>query len=135
MAIKAFILRLVISIVVAAPVAYLVSSNMVEGFALSALVIAIAALIAQFAGRKVVSEEMEDTREYGTVKWFNTNKGFGFLTRENGEDVFVHFRAIRGRGRRFLQEGQKVKFIVVDSQKGLQAEDVSILDDNGEVDD
>ena len=73
-------------------------------------------------------EEFEDDdREHGTVKWFNVSKGFGFITRENGDDVFVHFRNIRGRGHRALSEGQQVKFHTRDSDKGLQAEDVSIL--------
>ncbi len=64
-------------------------------------------------------------RETGTVKWFNESKGFGFITRESGPDVFVHFRAITGSGFRTLAEGQKVTFKVVDGQKGPQAEDVS----------
>ena len=70
-----------------------------------------------------------DDREAGSVKWFNVSKGFGFITRENGDDVFVHFRNIRGRGHRSLNEGQRVKFYVRQSDKGLQAEDVSILRD------
>ena len=61
----------------------------------------------------------------GTVKWFNESKGFGFISRENGPDVFVHFRAINGTGFRTLQEGQHVSFTVVQGQKGLQAEDVT----------
>jgi CspA family cold shock protein len=69
----------------------------------------------------------DDDREQGSVKWFNVSKGFGFITRENGDDVFVHFRNIRGRGHRSLSEGQQVKFHTRDSDKGLQAEDVSIL--------
>jgi cold shock protein len=64
-------------------------------------------------------------RQTGTVKWFNDAKGFGFITRENGPDVFVHFRAISGTGHRSLAEGQKVSFRVVQGQKGLQAEDVT----------
>ncbi len=63
-------------------------------------------------------------REIGTVKWFNDAKGFGFISREDGPDVFVHFRAIQGTGFRSLQEGQKVSFKVVEGQKGLQAEEV-----------
>lgn len=64
-------------------------------------------------------------REQGTVKWFNDSKGFGFIQRESGEDIFVHFRAIQGEGYRSLQEGQKVEFIVTEGQKGLQAEEVT----------
>lgn len=70
----------------------------------------------------------EGPRETGTVKWFNTTKGFGFISRDQGEDVFVHFRAIRGDGHRVLEEGQRVEFIVAHREKGLQAEDVEPLD-------
>lgn len=69
-----------------------------------------------------------DERELGTVKWFNTSKGFGFISRDQGEDVFVHFRAIRGEGHRVLTEGQRVEFVVAHREKGLQAEDVDTLD-------
>jgi CspA family cold shock protein len=63
-------------------------------------------------------------REVGTVKWFNDAKGFGFISRENGEDVFVHFRSIQTQGFKSLQEGQKVSFTVTRGQKGLQADAV-----------
>lgn len=63
-------------------------------------------------------------RETGTVKWFNTSKGFGFISRDSGDDVFVHFRAIRGEGHRVLVEGQRVEFSIMMRDKGLQAEDV-----------
>ncbi|PRY63079.1 putative cold-shock DNA-binding protein [Vreelandella songnenensis] len=69
-----------------------------------------------------------DGREEGEVKWFNTNKGYGFITRDNGEDVFVHFRAIRGRGPRMLAEGQIVRYHVIKNDRGLQADDVSIIE-------
>jgi len=52
-------------------------------------------------------------RETGTVKWFNDTKGFGFISRESGDDVFVHFSSIRGEGYRSLEEGKKVEFVVV----------------------
>lgn len=68
-------------------------------------------------------------RETGTVKWFNTVKGFGFISRDSGEDIFVHFRAIRGEGHRILEEGERVEFYVMQRDKGLQAEDVVRLDD------
>jgi len=64
--------------------------------------------------------------EQGTVKWFNGAKGFGFLSRPNGEDVFVHFSAIQANGFRSLEEGQSVTFNVVTGPKGLQAENVRI---------
>ncbi len=63
-------------------------------------------------------------REQGTVKWFNDAKGFGFLTREEGPDVFVHFRAVEGKGFKSLAEGQRVSFTVTDGPKGPQAEAV-----------
>ena len=62
--------------------------------------------------------------EQGTVKWFNDAKGFGFLSRINGQDVFVHFSAIQSEGFRSLQEGQAVTFNVVAGPKGPQAENV-----------
>jgi len=68
--------------------------------------------------------EIGDGREVGTVKWFNAAKGFGFITRENGDDVFVHFRSIQGKGHRSLGEGQRVAFEVTDGDKGLQAIEV-----------
>ena len=66
-------------------------------------------------------------RETGTVKWFNDAKGFGFISRESGEDVFVHFRAIQTDGFKTLKEDQKVSFVVVEGQKGLQADAVEPL--------
>ncbi|WP_394561041.1 cold shock domain-containing protein membrane protein [Aquipseudomonas alcaligenes] len=70
--------------------------------------------------------ESDDNRESGTVKWFNTSKGFGFISRDSGDDIFVHFRAIRGEGHRILVEGQRVEFSVMQRDKGLQAEDVIV---------
>ena len=69
------------------------------------------------------------SRESGVVKWFNESKGFGFIQRESGDDIFVHFRAIRGDGFRTLRDGQKVEFAGVEGQKGFQAEDVQSLED------
>ncbi|MDF3931627.1 cold-shock protein [Pseudomonas citronellolis] len=66
-------------------------------------------------------------RQTGTVKWFNDAKGFGFITQESGGDLFVHFRSIQGNGFKSLQEGQKVSFIVVEGQKGLQADEVQVI--------
>ncbi|HVO98599.1 MAG TPA: cold shock domain-containing protein [Bryobacteraceae bacterium] len=65
-------------------------------------------------------------KETGTVKWFNAAKGYGFLARENGEDVFVHYSAIESTGYRTLEEGARVQFIVKQGPKGLQAEQVSL---------
>ena len=97
-------------------------------FAIVVVTVALVCLLAVLISQSEVLEE--DDREEGVVKWFNVSKGFGFLTREDGEDVFVHFRSIRGRGHRSLQEGQRVLFGVVESSKGLQAEDVTILRQN-----
>ena len=63
----------------------------------------------------------------GTVKWFNGGKGYGFLSQEGGEDVFVHFSAIQGEGFRNLEEGQKVEFSITKGPKGLQAADVKVI--------
>jgi len=62
--------------------------------------------------------------EKGTVKWFNAEKGYGFISRENGEDVFVHFSAIMMEGFKTLEEGQEVAFEIVDGEKGPQATNV-----------
>jgi len=64
----------------------------------------------------------------GVVKWFSDEKGFGFIEREDGPDVFVHFRQINGEGRRSLHDGQKVTFEVTQGQKGPQAENVTAVD-------
>ncbi|MDT8879982.1 cold-shock protein [Halomonas saccharevitans] len=74
-----------------------------------------------------LAEVEDDDREIGEVKWFNVNKGYGFITRDDGEDVFVHFRAIRGRGHRTLAEGQKVRYHVIQNERGLQADDVTVI--------
>ena len=66
-------------------------------------------------------------KEQGTVKWFNGSKGYGFIERAEGEDVFVHFNAIVGEGYRNLEEGQRVEFDVEQGQKGLQAANVVVI--------
>ena len=66
-------------------------------------------------------------RVTGTVKWFNGGKGYGFIARAEGADVFVHFSAIQGEGFRNLEEGQSVEFNVEQGQKGLQATNVSVV--------
>jgi len=67
-------------------------------------------------------------REKGTVRWFNPKKGYGFISREDGEDVFVHFSSIQDQGFRTLGEGDQVEFEVASSEKGLEAKDVKLLD-------
>ena len=71
-------------------------------------------------------QQGENVKETGTVKWFNAGKGFGFIQRDNGEDVFVHFSAIEASGYRTLDEGARVSFIVKRGPKGLQAEQVTL---------
>ena len=66
-------------------------------------------------------------KEQGTVKWFNGSKGYGFIERDNGEDVFVHYTAIVAEGYRNLEEGQRVEFVVKQGQKGPQAEEVVVI--------
>lgn len=63
-------------------------------------------------------------REVGTVKWFHNGKGYGFITREEGEDIFVHFSEVAMEGYKKLEEGQKVEFTVAEGEKGLQAQEV-----------
>jgi cold shock protein len=77
--------------------------------------------------RNINSKDIKNQMEQGTVKWFNSDKGFGFISRENGEDVFVHFSAIQSNGYRSLQEGQAVSFDVKRGPKGWQAENVQVL--------
>lgn len=92
-----------------------------------------------FADRKAVKAAAKKTsqsasraasdpnRETGIVKWFDSNKGYGFITRSMGEDIFVHFRSIKGNGYRSLYEGQSVDFVVTEGSKGPQAEDIHIV--------
>ena len=97
-------------------------------FSLVAALIAVALHlgISFYKSSPVVASPSYDmsNRDTGTVKWFNTSKGFGFISRDSGDDIFVHFRAIRGEGHRVLVEGQRVEFSVMNRDKGLQAEDV-----------
>jgi CspA family cold shock protein len=86
------------------------------------------ALQSVIANRRFVESIPTGPREEGTVKWFNSTKGFGFITREDGEDVFVHYRSIRGRNRYLLREGATVSYVLGRSGKGPQAEDVDLAD-------
>lgn len=81
----------------------------------------------QEGATEVVDEsDADDGRETGQVKWFNRTKGFGFIIRDSGGEVFVHHRNIRGSGRRSLKDGEFVRFKVATHDKGLQAEEVSV---------
>jgi cold shock protein len=73
------------------------------------------------------TEKSTQLKEQGTVKWFNASKGFGFIQRQSGEDVFVHFSAIQSEGYKSLNEGQAVEFEVTRGPKGLQAANVAAL--------
>jgi CspA family cold shock protein len=66
-------------------------------------------------------------RIQGTVKWFNSSKGYGFISQENGEDVFVHYKSIIGDGYKTLNENDKVEFVVTDGEKGPQAAEVEVI--------
>ncbi len=68
-----------------------------------------------------------EQRETGTVKWFHNDKGYGFISRENGDDLFVHYSAINGDGYRSLEEGEDVEFEITEGEKGLQAIEVTRL--------
>lgn len=67
-------------------------------------------------------------RIQGTVKWFNSSKGYGFISQENGEDVFVHYKSIIGEGYKTLNENDKVEFVVTEGQKGPQAAEVQVIE-------
>ncbi|WP_176503598.1 cold-shock protein [Cobetia sp. 5-11-6-3] len=109
----------------------------IEGFELAYAAAAVAVFILLLVATLAIpvltprsaalAEVEDDDREIGEVKWFNVNKGYGFVTRESGEDVFVHFRAIRGKGHRTLAEGQKVRYHVISNERGLQADDVTVI--------
>lgn len=68
------------------------------------------------------------TRTQGTVKWFNADKGFGFISQPNGDDLFVHYSEIQSSGYRSLEEGAKVEFEITQGKKGLQASAVKVID-------
>lgn len=120
--------------------AFLSSGNGTVFYVLAWIVFLAASLITSIAGDTTKTatdsdfeqdsnnaEDGPEGAESGTVKWFNVNKGFGFITTDAGEDVFVHFRSIRGHGRRSLRQGQLVRFDLSDGDKGKQADNVSVL--------
>lgn len=129
--------KLVISLVVAAvasTAATLIQGGTIPDLPLiacfCAATLATAALVSMPAssGEPTGLDDEASGREKGKVKWFNVTKGFGFIIKDDGDEIFVHYRAIRGEGRRQLRDGQRVAFVVTDSEKGPQAEDVVALD-------
>lgn len=127
--------RLIISLVVSLAVYFLLNTivHQLSGaaqqgaaFAIIFIGVAIAAFSAG-GSRAAASASSSSGTETGTVKWFNVKKGYGFITRDSGDDVFVHYRNIVGSGRRAISDGQRVSFIVIDGDKGLQADEVEAL--------
>jgi cold shock protein len=134
--------RLIVSLVIAAITATLTNALLINGGVNQLLLLLITFFIATAATALIVGRSAgtnasvietrpnkqpapdATAREHGTVKWFNVSKGFGFIVKDDGEEIFVHFRSIRGEGRRSLRDGQSVSFIVAQSDKGPQAEDV-----------
>ncbi len=134
-------LSLVLSIIGASVLMFLLPSFGMEPLAGSELeagvliaIVIIVILYAQGALQSVIANRRFEPvvpsgpREEGTVKWFNSTKGFGFITREDGEDVFVHYRSVRGKNRYLLREGAIVTYVLGQSGKGPQAEDVDLAD-------
>lgn len=115
--------------------AQLIESNLLR-FIATAAIIFIVILLSGLLPRKSTSStvitgnttEITPVREVGHVKWFNIDKGFGFIVRENGEDLFVHFRAVGDGSTLQLVEGQKVEYHIGQGRKGPQAEQVVVLD-------
>ncbi len=71
---------------------------------------------------------MSEERMQGTVKWFNAEKGYGFISQEGGDDLFVHYSEIQGSGYRTLDEGARVEFLITEGRKGKQASNVALLE-------
>ncbi len=140
---KVIIRCLLISILVAVPAAAAFATGLVElqdlaaaGTAGAALLVGAAILVSAFAssllatwwnGGATAGAATMTGPDQGEVKWFNVSKGFGFITMDGGGDVFVHFRDIRGKGHRSLTAGQRVAFRVKETDKGPQAQEVSVI--------
>lgn len=132
---KPFFISFVVTVLACIPLYFLSSQEYplsLSNFPLIALTLFIVVLIGSFwtqhstsGGDDLHDDGYPSAREQGSVKWFNANKGFGFITRDSGDDVFVHFRSIRGEGHRVLHDGQRVEFEVSEGEKGLQADDVA----------
>ena len=144
-----FVVQLVLAIIIAIATAAIF--NLQQGEAIfqpaTAIAFSVATLITLFISRlgsgsakpgakkpAKPAKKAGKGNEEGTVKWFNASKGFGFITRDNGEDIFVHQRSLADSNRRSLRQGQRVSFGIVDSEKGPQAADVDVVG-GGEADD
>ena len=132
---RPIIVAAVLTVIAAIPL-YILSSSQyqlsLQSLPVLLITLFVLLVIAAFVNPGPIREIREQSdvtgtgRETGNVKWFNASKGFGFITRDSGDDVFVHFRSIRGKGHRVLKDGQRVEFDVTESDKGLQAEDVAV---------
>ncbi len=133
---KPFFISFAITALACIPLYFLSSQEFsltLSNFPIIALTLFTIVLISSFSAQQRSARTSDDfydddyhsAREKGSVKWFNANKGFGFITRDSGDDVFVHFRSIRGEGHRVLHDGQRVEFEVSEGDKGLQADDVA----------
>lgn len=133
---KPVFISFVVTVLACIPLYFLSSQEFsltLANFPLIALTLFTIVLISSFSAQLSSNQQGDDLsddgyhpgREKGSVKWFNANKGFGFITRDSGDDVFVHFRSIRGEGHRVLHDGQRVEFEVSEGDKGLQADDVA----------
>jgi len=132
--------RLTISIIISIAVFLIISfvqdsvDSTIAGI-ITFVVIFVGVAFGAFTGRgptkrakvKSTAASSNSDAETGSVKWFNVKKGYGFITRDSGDDVFVHYRNIVGDGRRSIADGQRVSFVVVEGDKGLQADEVEAI--------
>jgi CspA family cold shock protein len=133
------LLSLIIAIVIGLAAGFLIVSTQVVSAPVIIAAFAVTAFIGALIGISSAqprtgatagsSSPARGDRQQGAVKWFNYSKGFGFITRDSGEDIFVHFKSIRGEGdgKRGLREGQRVEFSISEGEKGLQADDVTVI--------
>ena len=91
------------------------------------LIIFIGPLIPILLQDKLFGTYYEEAIEFGNIKWFNSRKGYGFISSDQGDEIFVHFRNFKGKETNNIREGQRVKFVTVSSEKGLQADKVSFV--------
>ncbi|MBP20492.1 MAG: cold-shock protein [Gammaproteobacteria bacterium] len=125
---KILIISLLISAMAFLLLKYIGTSSLVIPSSITEVLEFVVLLAAIIAASVISSKPSTPSKgETGTVKWFNLKKGYGFITRDQGDDVFVHYRNIQGKSRRAISEGQRVKFIVIDGDKGLQADEVEAI--------